>query len=63
MRTNPANSSNTIASGGTSIRAASTNAVPTLGCPANGSSCAGPKMRTRAVCAGSSGGRTKVVSL
>jgi hypothetical protein len=37
--------------------------VPTLGWPANGISAVRLKIRTRAVCAGSSGGRTKVVSL
>jgi hypothetical protein len=37
--------------------------VPTLGWPANGISRVRVKMRTRAVCAGSSGGRTNVVSL
>ena len=42
--------------------AASTNAVPTFGWPANGISAPGVKMRTLRVCAGSSGGSTKVVS-
>ena len=42
---------------------ASTQPVPTLGWPANGISAVRLKMRTRAVCAGSSGGSTKVVSL
>ena len=41
---------------------ASTKAVPTLGWPANGISALGVKMRTSAVCAGSLGGSTKVVS-
>src|SRR5437660_1146798 len=42
---------------------ASTQPVPTLGWPANGISFLRLKMRTRAVFAGSAGGRTKVVSL
>ena len=42
---------------------ASTQPVPTLGWPANGISAVRLKMRTRAVFAGSAGGRTKVVSL
>ena len=42
---------------------ASTQPVPTLGWPANGISALRLKMRTRAVFAGSAGGRTKVVSL
>ena len=63
MCTRPASSSNTIDSGGVPMRAASTSAVPMLGCPANGISAVGTKMRTRAVWAGSAGGRTKVVSL
>jgi hypothetical protein len=37
-------------------------AVPTVGCPANGTSPPGVKIRTRRACRGSSGGRTKVVS-
>src|ERR1700682_661477 len=41
---------------------ANTNAVPTLGWPANGISARGVKMRTCAVCSGTCGGRTKVVS-
>ena len=41
---------------------ASTKAVPTLGWPAKGISALGVKMRTWAVCAGSFGGSTKVVS-
>ena len=36
--------------------------MPTLGWPANGISALGVKMRTSAVCAGSLGGSTKVVS-
>src|SRR5664280_1505606 len=43
-------------------RAASTKAVPTLGWPANGTSCFGVKMRTCASLAPSRGGSTKVVS-
>ena len=42
---------------------ASTQPVPTLGWPANGISAVRLKMRTRALFAGSAGGRTKVVSL
>jgi hypothetical protein len=42
--------------------AASTNAVPTVGWPANGNSRAGVKIRSRRVCARSSGGSTKTVS-
>ena len=41
---------------------ASTNDVPTTGCPANGSSRPGVKIRTRASAEGSVGGRTNVVS-
>ena len=41
--------------------AASTNAVPSVGCPANGSSVAGVKIRIRA-CPSLSGGSTKTVS-
>src|SRR3954454_24367342 len=37
-------------------RLASTNAVPTFGCPANGTSVVGVKIRTWAVWAGSAGG-------
>eukprot|EP00967_Tisochrysis_lutea_P153567 scaffold303381_cov30-Tisochrysis_lutea.AAC.1 len=43
-------------------RRLSATAVPMFGCPANGSSAVGVKMRTHAVCFGSSGGRTNVVS-
>src|ERR1700681_1691532 len=39
-----------------------TKAVPTLGCPANGSSSVGVKIRTLAVFAGSLGGNTNVTS-
>src|ERR1700692_2965737 len=45
-----------------SPKRARTNAVPTLGWPANGISARGVKMRTRAVCSGACGGSTKVVS-
>ena len=41
---------------------ASSTAVPTVGWPANGSSRAGVKMRSRARCSGSSGGNTNTVS-
>jgi hypothetical protein len=41
---------------------AKTKAVPTFGWPANGISARGVKIRTRAVFAGSSGGKTNVVS-
>ncbi len=41
---------------------ASSTAVPTVGWPANGSSRAGVKMRSRARCAGSSGANTNTVS-
>ncbi len=41
---------------------ASKAAVPTVGCPANGISAAGVKMRMRAECAGPSGFITKTVS-
>src|SRR5205823_8686699 len=47
---------------GTRPSLARTQAVPTVGWPAKGSSLNGVKMRTRAACVGSSGGRTKVVS-
>ena len=61
----PAFSSNVIrigwSSGPSSPRVASTNAVPTLGCPANGTSTAGVKIRTRRVLP-FSGGKTKEVS-
>ena len=64
--TGPAPSSNTTSVSapdvGTAPIAASTNAVPTFGWPANGISAPGVKMRTLRVCAGSSGGSTKVVS-
>ena len=42
--------------------AARTCAVPIVGCPANGSSALGVKMRMRRVCCDDSGGRTKTVS-
>ncbi len=42
--------------------AARITAVPTVGWPANGISCAGVKIRSRRVCAGSSGGSTNTVS-
>ena len=41
---------------------ASTNAAPSVGCPANGSSVPGVKIRSFLVCAGSSGGNTNTVS-
>ena len=41
---------------------ASTSALPTVGWPANGTSCAGVKILSLRVWAGSSGGRTKTVS-
>jgi hypothetical protein len=41
---------------------ASTNAHPTVGCPANGSSLFGVKMRTLRVCPLVAGGNTKTVS-
>ena len=52
----PIGSSSTISaspapSGDDALISASSAAVPTVGCPANGSSAAGVKMRTRAVCA------------
>jgi CheY-like chemotaxis protein len=47
---------------GTSPVAARTCAVPTVGCPANGISPPGVKMRTQRVCCAATGGRTKVVS-
>ena len=67
MATRPAVSSNTSRSPVTGRpwqcpARASTKAVPTLGWPANGISALGVKMRTRAVCAGSVGGSTKVDS-
>ena len=40
---------------------ASTSAVPTVGCPANGSSASGVKMRSRLLCRESLGGNTIVV--
>jgi hypothetical protein len=42
--------------------AASTWAVPTVGCPAKGSSAPGVKMRRRRECFALSGGKTKTVS-
>ena len=48
--------------GGISPIDASTNAQPTVGCPANGSSEPGVKMRTRRVLALAAGGNTKTVS-
>jgi hypothetical protein len=63
--TRPASSSNvtvTVPSIGPSRPAvASANAVPTFGCPANGTSRVGVKMRTRRVCPRSAG-RTNVLS-
>jgi hypothetical protein len=41
----------------------STKALPMFGCPANGTLRVGLKIRIRAVCAGSSGGRAKVLSM
>ena len=61
--TSPAISSNRSTPSRSRPSCASTQPVPTLGWPAKGSSDLGVKMRTRAVLAGSSGGRTKVVSL
>ncbi len=64
--TSPASSSNTtaspIAAPNKVPRSATETAVPTLGWPANGSSAAGVKIRTRAVVAAFSGGNTNVVS-
>ncbi len=60
--TRPAFSSNWSSNVVSGIRDASTKAVPTLGCPANGTSLPGVKMRTRAVCDGSAGRQTNVVS-
>ena len=64
--TGPTISSNTMRVSspvsGNSPRAASTCAVPTVGCPANGSSPPGVKIRTFRVLSGSSAGRTNVVS-
>ncbi|MNL61202.1 hypothetical protein D3C87_1850940 [compost metagenome] len=66
IRTRPAASSNTKASGAgrpaATISRASTTAVPTLGCPANGTSRSGVNIRTQAVLARSFGGNTKLVS-
>ncbi|MCY1550515.1 hypothetical protein D9M68_867770 [compost metagenome] len=66
MRTRPASSSNTNVSGTARPPAAhsraSTTAVPTFGCPANGTSRHGVKMRTWAVCAALRAGSTKLVS-
>jgi hypothetical protein len=61
--TGPTFSSNTTRPlRGISPSRASTAAVPTVGCPANGISYPGVKMRTRKACAGSSAGSTKVLS-
>src|SRR5215472_165509 len=65
-RTKPAFSSKIIGSFTVpptrSLSFAKTYAVPIFGCPANGNSARGVKMRTCAVCARSCGGSTKVVS-
>ena len=63
--TSPASSSKTTSRGSSSgpkaPMVASTNAVPMLGCPANGTSPPGVKMRTRRSCP-ARGGKTNVVS-
>ncbi len=61
--TKPASSSNRSIPPRSRPRPARTQAAPTFGCPANGTSACGVKMRTRAVLAGLSGGSTKAVSL
>jgi hypothetical protein len=56
----PTPSSSTISAGPPSSFSAT--AAPMVGWPAKGTSCVGVKMRSRAVWAGSFGGRTKTVS-
>jgi len=51
-----------VAAAAKGLSRASTNAVPTFGCPAKGTSVRGVKIRTLAVCVVRSGGNTKVVS-
>src|SRR5262245_18208821 len=63
QRTGPIPSSSTISRPAAApARSASSTAVPTVGWPANGSSRAGVKIRTRARCARAAGGNTNTVS-